>query len=173
MPESILPIQVGPLHFMVEDALNAFVFTGIVSVAYQVVHRERLVPDEKLAGGARYACRVVAMVSLPFVWLGMNAIFATTIGFLSGTIFMVIRRRDLVRVSLWSGGLALLTMLTSYFVAYSLITNSDQIIPRFWHYTYTEQWGKWGVLAVELLWAFSFGTLFGPLYAFGRRMRYV
>lgn len=172
-PESALLFWIGPFRFMIEDAINAFVFSGIISVMCQAMRSKVLLHDKMLIGGARYACLIVGVVSLPLVWLGINAIFATAAGFLLGAAYMIYRRRDLARVSLESGGFAVLVMAVGHTLAYLLIANGDEVVRRFWHFTYTEAWGKGGVLAVELIWAFSFGTLFGPLYAFARRMRYV
>lgn len=171
-PESAFPIRIGPIHTVVEDLLFAFTFTGIVSVMYQTVRSKVLMSDQTLPGGARYACLAVAIISLLLVWLGVRTIYATMAGFLSGTLYMLSWRKDLARVSVESGGLTVLVMAAGHTLAYLLIANSDEVVQRFWYSTYTEVWGKWSVLAVELIWAFAFGTLFGPLYAFARRKRY-
>ena len=172
MPESAFSVRIGSFKFMIEDVINASVFTGIVSAMYQAVHSKVLVDDRSLSGGARYACLTVAFVSLLLVAF-INAIFATAAGFLAGALYVVHRRGDLAQASIESGGLAVLSMAIGHTLAYLLIVNGDEVVRRFWHFTYTEVWGKAGVLAVELVWAFAFGTFFGPLYAFGRRMRYV
>ena len=174
-PESAFPIRIGPIHTIVEDMLFAFAFAGIVTTLYQIAVSRSLQRELTLNGGARYTCLGVAIISLLLIWLGANSIFATSIGFLVGTAWMIRQRSDLMWPAMLSGFLTALTMFVVYLVGYHVVANSEELLAGIWKLHQTE-WGSKRVVGIpvtELVWAFAFGTLFGPLYAFGRRMRYV
>ncbi|MFZ1626745.1 MAG: hypothetical protein WAT81_03020 [Candidatus Moraniibacteriota bacterium] len=174
-PQSAFPIRIGPIHTVVEDMLFAFAFAGIVVAFYPFVMRWRLRSNPALSGGVRIAAIVVALTSFFFIWIGVNSIFATSIGFLAAAAWMVARRPGLGWSALWSGVLASLTMFTMYLVGYHIIANSEELLAGVWllHQTIWGERRVAGIPVTELIWAFSFGTLFGPLYAFGRRKYYV
>lgn len=175
-PESAFSLRLGPIHTLVEDCLFAFTFAGITATLYQIVRGRYLIAGSHLKGGVRQSCLLVAIVSLPLIFLGeVNSIFATSVGFLFGTAWMVWCRPDLWRPALTSGFLVMLMMLTVYLGGYYAVANSEDILRNIWK-LYETPWGTrrvMGIPATELIWAFSFGTLFGPLYAFGLRKRYV
>lgn len=174
-PESAFPLQLGPIHTLVEDSLFAFAFAGITTTLYQIVRGHYLIAGSNLKGGARQSCLLVAIVSLSLIFLGeLNSIFATSIGFLMGAAWMVWRRPDLFWPALGSGFLVMLMMLAVYLAGYYAVENSEDILRNIWK-LYEAPWGSRrmaGIPLTELIWAFSFGTFFGPLYAFGLHKRY-
>lgn len=173
-PISAFPIKIGPVHTVVEDLLFAFAFSGIVATLYQLFARKELKSNPALGGGMRLACASVAVASLLLVWFGINSIYATSIGFLVGTIWMVSRRPDLLKPAIASGILVGLGYFGCLGVFYGLVANIEELSKLYWKLDGTSLDIRFvGIPITELIWAFSFGTLFGPLYAFGRRMSYV
>ena len=173
-PVSAVPVKIGPVHTVVEDMLFAFAFSGIVAVLYQLFTRKGLKSDPALDGGVRIACASVVVISLLLVWFGINSIYATSIGFLVGTGWMVSQRPDLMKPAIWSGVLVGLGYLGCVVVFYGLVANIEELSKLYWKLDGTNLDIRFaGIPITELIWAFSFGTLFGPLYAFGRRMSYI
>ncbi|MFZ3032305.1 MAG: lycopene cyclase domain-containing protein [Candidatus Moraniibacteriota bacterium] len=173
-PMSAFPVKIGPVHTVIEDMLFAFAFSGIVAVLYQLFTRRSLESDSAVRSGVRVACASAAIVSLFLVWLGINSIYATSAGFFVGALWMVSRRPDLRRPAILSGILVSLGYLGCLVVFYGLVANIDELSQSFWKLHDTNLDIRLvGIPITELIWAFSFGSLFGPLYAFGRHKRYV
>jgi hypothetical protein len=173
-PPSAFPIRIGSVHTIVEDMMFAFTFTGITTTLYQIFTKQSLRSDPALQGGATIAFSGFVIASLFLVWWGINSIYATSVGFLVGAAWMVWRRPDLIKPSIGSGTLISLGYLLCLFGMYTTVANIEELSDAYWTIDGTPLDIRLvGVPATELIWAFSFGTFFGPLYAFIRRMRYV
>lgn len=174
-PVSAFPIKIGPVHTVIEDMLFAFAFSGIVTTLYQLFIKKGLeYYDQTLQGGARNSLFRATIISLILIWFGINSIYATSIGFLAGAQLMISRRPDLIKPALWSGVLVSLSYLGCLAVFYGLVANIEELSRLYWKLNGTSLDIRFfGIPITELSWAFSFGTFFGPFYAFGHRMRYV
>ncbi len=95
--------------------------------------------------------------------VGINSIYATSIAFVCIAICIIFIRRDLIWDSLLSGILVACVMLLSYLI---FLTIFPEAIKRWWFLNNISGILFLGIPIEELLWAFSWGLVGGPIYEF-------
>ncbi|MCB9805773.1 hypothetical protein H6775_01270 [Candidatus Nomurabacteria bacterium] len=168
-PESMFSIFLGSFPVMVEDLLFGFAIGGIAAVIYNFIFNIELV--KKRVSTKFKSLRLVSIVMIVLVVLiliGVNSIFASSVAFLSGGLYVLIRRRDLLINSLVSGTFMMVTVFVCYYFLYHFIfSNPSEILSKGW-YLYGTSLGTtlFNIPVSELVWAFSWGFLAGPIYEF-------
>lgn len=176
-PASILFFYMGGTRIVFEDFLFSFAIIGIGVVIYEAILGKRLAnlknPTNKtIAISCIIAIAVLVTFSLFF--LGMNSIFATSLGFVAAALFIMSQRRGLLVNSLISGLAVMVIMFVSYYIGFRLAANSKELIQRVW-FLYGTPLGVriWGVPATEMVWGFAVGMFYGPLYEFVKGVKNV
>lgn len=159
-----LLLQVGNFGG-IEDFLFGLAAGGIGSVAYDVLFKKRLrsknnphhwiVPFVLISE--------VASVAIFYGALGLNSIYASSIGLLIPSLLVILLRKDLIWETLLSAVLAgatliliesaLLVFAPTYLERYFLLYGSTKLI--------------FGLAPItELIWGMSFGAIVGSVYEF-------
>lgn len=176
-PASILSFNLGPVRILLEDFMFSFAMIGISSVIYRALSRKDLVKIEKPVNSlTTFAVIFVinAVVILSLFFLGLNSIFATSVAGLILAVYMIIRRRDLLVNSLFSGLAVMGLMFLVYFVGFRLTSNTEEIFQQIW-FLYDQPLGLrfLGVPLTEMVYGFATGVCIGSLYKFVRSRRLV
>lgn len=169
-PLSILQVNIGPIWLLLEDFLFVFAISGIGAVMYEILFHKRIAKKKKNFH-KKYGLFTIIIISilltLALFYLGINSIFATTIGFAVFALLIILQRRDLLADSLLSGLCVMLTLFVAYTIFYNFITNTEEIVKQQW-LLYGTPLDKriFNIPFTELIWGFSAGMFVGPLYAF-------
>lgn len=100
--------------------------------------------------------------------LGINSIFASSIGMIAAALVMLWKRPDLITNAFGSALLVVTVMFMIYFFGQELFPTAHQWMIRVWKLYGTSQ----GVIIAkhvpltEIIWAFSWGLVWGPMYEF-------
>ncbi len=176
-PGSIFSFSIGPVLILIEDILFLFFIGGIGGVIYEALVGRRA---RKIKKSPHYlisvpiVIAVVVIVSLGLWFLGVNSIFSTSLGFIAGALLVVSQRKDLFINSLLSGLGVMAIMFVSYFILFSFVTNSEEILQQGWLIYGTRlDMRILGLPLTEMFWGFSWGLLVGPIYEFARKLQLV
>ena len=175
-PLSIFAFSIGSFHIYPEDLLFGFAIGGIGAIVYEVFFHKHLGKlHEKIHPHIQTA--IIAFIVLCIMYfllnIGLNSIFATSIGLVFGALLIVVQRKDLLAVSFWSGICVMLTMFLCYFLLYHIVTNVDQLLKQGWLLSNTPLGLRiFHIPATEMVWGFSWGMMAGPLYAFSRNLKF-
>lgn len=96
-PASIFSFNIGPVPVFIEDLLFAFFVAGIASVIYEVLLAKRYFKKIKSVNSIvafSFTAIICLFVSLALFFLGVNSIFATSIGAILAALFILNQRRD-------------------------------------------------------------------------------
>ena len=162
-PETFTGSAIG-----IEDFLFGFFFGGISGLIYEELfgrrHSKRknrkhhwswfIVP----AVGA-----VIVAMNLLVLGAGINSIYASTLIFLITSLTILYFRHDLLIASLASGVLVGLTLLLGYLIFLSFF---PEAIHRWWILNNIRGILVHGIPVEELMWAFGWGMVAGPMYEF-------
>jgi len=168
-PASILSFNIGTVSIFIEDLVFAFCIAGIGSVIHEVITGnicfERNYPKRRLTSVIIFAIAGAATLSL--FLLGLNSIFAFSVGFLITAFLMISKRKDLFLNSL-IGGFALASiMFISYLIVFKMTLNYDEIFKMGWLlYGTPLDIRILGIPLTEMIWAFTGGMAIGPFYEF-------
>lgn len=162
-PQALLDYPFG-----IEAVLFGFFFGGISSVIYEELFGKRFMRrisrDEHWSFFAMpFVLIVYLTMSILNRHLGLNSIYASMIAFLLIAFIMIFYRRDLFFDSLASG----LAMGTIFFLGYMVFLSLfPSAIREWWMLKNISGFLVFGVPIEELLWAFCWGMVGGPLYEF-------
>ncbi len=174
-PGSILSFNIGSIRILLEDFLFFFAFSGISAVIYEVIFNKRLLEIKKSINIEIAIASVIGigiLVSYSLFLTGTNSIFATSIGFITIAMFVISQRRDLLLNSLVSGLAMMVIMFIIYAVGFNLVTNTEHILQQIWHLYKTSLGVRiWRIPITEMVWGFSAGMFFGPLYELIKKKR--
>ncbi|OGE78314.1 MAG: hypothetical protein A2751_04150 [Candidatus Doudnabacteria bacterium RIFCSPHIGHO2_01_FULL_46_14] len=162
-PETFTGWRIG-----LEDFLFGFFFGGISGLIYEELfgkhHSKRhnrkhhwlwfIVP---ILGSA------ILLMNLMVSAFGINSIYAAILIFVVTSLIILYFRHDLLIVSLASGILVGVIMLLGYLVFLSLF---PEAIHRWWILNNISGILIYGIPAEELMWAFGWGMVAGPMYEF-------
>ncbi|MFH1536494.1 MAG: lycopene cyclase domain-containing protein [Patescibacteria group bacterium] len=170
-PGSILSINIGPVGILLEDLLFSFSVAGIGAVIYRVFFDKRVLLEEKKFFNAIPAFLGLSFISLAvsclLFFIGVNSIFATSIGFITGALYIIVRKRGFLVNSLLSGLFMSLIVFVSYVILRGVILNSEQLLQQGWLlYNTTLDLRIFDIPFTEIIWFFAFGMLLGPSYEF-------
>ncbi len=175
-PASVFSFSIGPVIVYIEDLIFAFALGGVGSVIYEAIFSKILsVPK----GSVHYVIAIPliilvgGLVTVSLFLLGVNSIFATSLGFIVAALLIVSQRKDLFIDSLLSGVLITVIMFIAYGVLIVFIPNTNELIRQGW-LLYGTQFDIriLGIPLTEMMWYFTWGMVAGPLYEFARKMKF-
>lgn len=174
-PGSILSFNIGSIRILLEDFLFFFAFSGISAVIYEVIFNKRFFEIKRSINVVMAIIFIIGigiLVSYSLFLAGMNSIFATSIGFVTIALFIISQRKDLLVNSLVSGLAMMVIMFIIYAVGFNLLTNIEHILQQIWHLYKTPLGVRiWKIPITEMVWGFSAGMFFGPLYELIKKKR--
>ncbi len=168
-PEILLPLPIGG----VEDMLFGFSIGGIGAFAYESLFVRRICRcEEKKLGREWFLLVFFAVVSVSMVilnnFLGLNSIFASSIGMIIVATIMLYMRPDLITNAIGSAFLVAGVMFIIYFLGQEFFPTAHAWMLSIWKLSGT----LGGVLIfkhipwTEMLWGLSWGLVWGPMYEF-------
>jgi hypothetical protein len=150
--------------YSIEDILFMFFVGGIASSIYEVVFRKKL-PNKKVKnlknGHALFLAAVCTAIFSKLFYI--NDIYLLMAFNISGTFFVLLQRKDLVRHSFYGG---ILTLLVYIFAFLLMLLVFPDLIKDIYHLQLTSGVHYLGIPLEEYLYAFSFGLLWAPLYEY-------
>lgn len=168
-PETITGTPIG-----IEDFLFGFFIGGIAGVIYEEVFGKKYTKRvNRTHHWPLFLIPFALLVSLganTLFNLGLNSIYASTIGFLTLAILIIFFRKDLFWDSLGSGLLMGALMFLGYLAFFILY---PEVITKWWLLHNISGILITGVPMEELIWAFGWGMVAGPLYEFtaGKKLK--
>lgn len=169
-PEIALPL---PIIGGVEDLLFGFSIGGIGAFAYESLFVRGICKCVEKKGKHElflllfFAIEGSAMIILNNL-LGLNSIYASSVGMVVFAIIMLVLRPDLLLHAVGSAFLVAGTMFAIYFLGQEFFPQSHFWVERIWKLSGTDQ-GRiifkhipW----TEMLWGLSWGLVWGPMYEF-------
>lgn len=150
-----------------EDFLFGFFIAGIASVCYEAIFGKRLAKRRHQSKQWPYI--FIALVALflfcfnILFFLGINSIYASSIGFLVLSLLIVFKRRDLWSDALMSGVIMGGLMFLGYLV---FLWFFPEAIERWWYLKNISGVLFLGIPLEEILWASSWGMVAGPCYEY-------
>ena len=165
-PASILFKNIGPIRILLEDFLFAFSAAGIGSVIYDAILRKEFVISARTNNIIAFLSVAIIAVSISFIMfiLGINSIFATSIGMLVATLYILIQRKDLLPVSLLNGLFTACIMFIFYSILFNVVKNADELFRQGWLiYKTPLDIRILGIPLTEIIWGFVWGALLGPI----------
>jgi hypothetical protein len=167
-PETFTGTVVG-----VEDFLFGFFIAGISAVIYEELfgkHFARRV--NRRHHWSMFLIPILGVFTfsfnIPFL-LGVNSIYASAIAFLVIAGIFLVYRRDLIADMVMSGLLVGGIMFVAYLIYLSMY---PEAIHRWWALENISGILISGIPIEELLWAFGWGTVGGPVYEFFMGLRF-
>lgn len=176
MPQSIYFFRIGSFPLMLEDVIFGFSVLGIVSVLFDVLfEHNRVEIDFPSKRKNIYVVFGVYLFFFAFLKMGgVNTIIATSFASMVSGALIIWYRRDLILNSFVSAFGFLLALFVSYFLCLHIIANSETILSGFWYISKNSilSLKYMGVPVTELVWAFTTGFFFGPMYKFVNHLGY-
>lgn len=169
-PEIILPL---PIIGGVEDLLFGFSIGGIGAFAYESLFVRGICKcEEKKLRREWFLFVFFAVVGISMIifnnFLGLNSIFASSIGMIIVAVIMLYLRPDLITNAVGSAILVALIMFVIYFLGQELFPSAHAWMLQIWKLSETSQ----GIIIfkhipwTEMLWGLSWGLVWGPMYEF-------
>lgn len=168
-PEIALPLPVGGI----EDLLFGFSIGGIGAFAYESLFVRGICKcEEKKLKKEWFLFVFFAVVGVSMIvlnnLLGLNSIFASSIGMIIVAIVMLYLRPDLIINAIGSAFLVAGVMFVIYFLGQEFFPGAHAWMLRIWKLSATPQ----GIVIfkhipwTEMLWGLSWGLVWGPMYEF-------
>lgn len=164
-----------PLPFIggVEDMLFGFSIGGIGAFSYETLFVRGICKcEEKKLKKEWFLFVFFAIVGGSMIvlnnLLGINSIFASSIGMVVVAALMLFLRPDLIANALGSAFLVAGTMFVIYFLGQELFPEGHSWMERIWKLSGKPE----GIIifkhipVTEMLWGFSWGLVWGPMYEF-------
>lgn len=157
----------------IEDLIFGFAIGGIGSFIYEVIFIKRFCLCERKKIARREFLLLFPLIIFASMLvfnnlLGINSIFASSIGMIIAGALMLLFRHDLWQNALFSGLLVALIMFTVYLIPQLIFPQAHEFLPKAW-LLYGRNFGYliFGhVPLTEMIWGFSWGFAWGPLYEF-------
>lgn len=168
-PAIALPLPVGG----VEDLLFGFSIGGIGAFAYESLFVRGICKcQEKKLKHEWFLLVFFTVVGVSMIilnnFLGLNSIFASSIGMIIVAAIMLFVRPDLIPNALGSAVLVALTMFVIYYLGQEVFPGGHAWMLRIWKLSGTPE----GIIIfkhipwTEMLWGLSWGLVWGPMYEF-------
>lgn len=160
------PVLLGGLRIGLEDVIFAFAIGGIASVIYEAVFKVHQRPSKtrKHHRSIAYICMAgVVVMIVGTIFLGFNSIYVSTAGFLIVGLCIAGLRHDLLPNALFSGILLSVLFLCWYTILQIIFPG---IFQAWWKLSNLSGFFVGGIPAEELLWAFGWGFMAGPIYEY-------
>jgi len=165
-PFLIFKLQLGNLIIAVEDVILGFALGGLAAVVYEFFLGKKFIRRGRINYQDLFIIIIIwfSCLFLLTKFLGLNSIFAVMIGYLINAIVIYFRRKDLILNIFLSGLFTGVGVLIFYLIYTKFFPD---YIEKVWLLKNT----RMGILVLgvpltEILWAFSIGTILGPIYEF-------
>lgn len=170
------PMTITETPVGVECVLAGFMIGGIASVLYGNIFRKKLKirevsekKEEKRDSTLFFILLSVAIIFLgSFYILNLNSLYATILCLLLPTIFIWIKRKDLILNSFLSGILLVIVAMVVYGVL-DLITPGW--VSAFWFFENVPDLIILNLPIDDIIWYFLAGMFIGPLYEFWKEAK--
>lgn len=168
-PEIALPLPIGG----VEDLLFGFSIGGIGAFAYESLFVRGICKcEEKKLRREWFLLVFFVTIGISMIvfnnLLGLNSILASSIGMITVAIIMLYLRPDLATNAIGSAFLVTIIMFVIYFLGQEFFPPAHAWMLKIWKLSSTSQ----GIIIfkhipwTEMLWGFSWGLVWGPMYEF-------
>lgn len=168
-PEVALPLPIGG----VEDLLFGFSIGGIGAFAYESLFVRGICKcEEKKLKREWFLLVFFAVIGTSMIvlnnLLGLNSIFASSIGMIVTAAVMLYLRPDLILNAIGSAFLVAGIMFAIYFLGQELFQQGHSWMREIWQLSQKPE----GIIifkhipATEMLWGLSWGLVWGPMYEF-------
>jgi hypothetical protein len=165
-PLSVCEISLGSFRILFEDIAFVFFFTGLTGMLAHVSGKTIVNPELKAKKSYLIGIGIVSMlISVPFFWLGLNSILATSLGFLCIAAMITMRKKETVIYAPLCGLLTALTMFVVYVIQFHFVVNSEELIKSTW-LLYDKPILGIRLLKVpltEIIWGFAWGNMVGAV----------
>lgn len=157
----------------IEDLIFGFAIGGIGSFIYEAIFIKGFcLCERKKIAHREFLLLFPLVIFFSMVifnnLLGINSIFASSIGMIIAGILMLVFRRDLWQNALFSGLLVAAVMFVVYLIPQLIFPSAHEFLPKAW-LLYGSNFGYliFGHIPLtEMIWGFSWGFAFGPFYEF-------
>ena len=162
-----------PLIGGIEDLLFGFAIGGIGSFIYEAIFIKGFCLCERKKIARReflllFPLFIFASLLIFNNLLGINSIFASSIGMIIAGTLTLLYRRDLWQNALFSGILVALIMFVIYLIPQLIFPKAHEFLPKAWLLYGTDLgyliFGH--IPLTEMIWGFSWGFAWGPFYEF-------
>lgn len=168
-PEIALPLPIGGI----EDILFGFSIGGIGAFAYESLFIRGICKcEEKKLKREWFLLIFFIVIGTSMIilnnLLGLNSIFASSIGMIIVAAVMLYLRPDLITNAVGSAFLVAGTMFVIYFLGQEFFPSAHAWMLKIWKLSSTSE----GVIIfkhipwTEMLWGLSWGLVWGPMYEF-------
>jgi len=161
------PHRLFNLNPAIESLLFCFAVGGIASVLYEVVFKKHLrKAREKRIETKRHLYALAGVFIFSMIFFSFifkkDLIYTAIISMALGSVTIMISRKDLIKETVLGGFLFLIVYFSLLYLLNTLIF--PDIIVRVWNLEHL-----WGITFLkipleEILWAFTFGSLWAPIY---------
>ena len=170
------PSLMGIAKVSIEDVLFGFAITGICASLYYFIfnkkqkNKTRSISIFEFLFNPRLILFVAAIIFLMIILnnlLKINSIFASSFIFLISSFYIMLKRKDLIKVSLTTSLFLPILILPIYHLILNLIITPD-FFEKYWLLNNT----VWDIKVLgnipvtELIWYFAAGAFFSILYEF-------
>jgi hypothetical protein len=166
------PLTITNTKVGIEDFLIGAFIGGVAAVIYELIYNKKVKikkakKKEKFKRNINFYFIAIILLSLflgSFYFLKINSFYSSIIAFLISTFIIWVKRKDLIKDSIFSGFLLLVIGSVVYYI---LLTIQPEFINKFWYLEsiwYTKLF--LGVPIAEYIWYFLAGAFIGPLYEY-------
>lgn len=152
----------------IEDFILGFVAGGVGGVIYEEIFKKKLKPRNFKKNKSGLSFIPIILIGLVFFYfffyfLKISSFYASLLGLFILTIFILIKRKDLIQDSLVSGFLLAIVSLIFYIIPELLMPGW---IASSWYFENLSGITFLKVPIEDILWFFFSGCFIGPLYEF-------
>lgn len=165
------PLTITGTPIGIENFLFGFAVGGVASIVYEHLFNKRVkikketkIRKQKRILNLLIAIGLLAIIfSICFFIIRLNSFISTIIAFLTPTLIIYIKRKDLIKNSLLSGLATLILAIIGYHLL-NIITPG--FFEKFWLFKNINHIFFLGIPLEEIVWFFLAGVAIGPLYEY-------
>lgn len=163
------PFYVFGSIFRFEDFLWGFAFGGVTAVSYETFFRKRLVKavDRSIKREIGNLATILLFIFTPMIiltnFLKVNSIYSISVSLFLIILYMLLKRPDLLKNSVWSGIFATILIFIFYIIWQYLYPG---VFNLYWNLPSISKIQIFGIPIEELVWFFLAGMAMGPLDEF-------
>jgi hypothetical protein len=161
------PSLMGNELIFVEDFIIGFSITGVSVVVFDIFFKTTdgtYVQNERKTFGIMFFLGLISLFY--FSGLGFNSVFVSSIMLPILTLFIFIKRPDLIKLACWTSFIVVCIMLVVYHILYNIL------FEKFWDKYWLLANTKYGVTILgnipitEIIWFFTWGSFAGVAHNF-------
>lgn len=150
--------------YAIEDAIFMFFVGGITAAVYEFALRKKIIhPHKRHAHHKAILIGSLCAAIFAISFRNFNLIYSLVVFGLTGALTLWTERRDLIAHSLF-GGVVFLSIYAALFLFYNAAF--PYFIPHYFHLENISGILLLGIPIEELLYAFSFGLFWSPIYEY-------